>query len=68
MTLTMLRLHVFLLMMHVIVLMLIKNTRHLTEEEALSIGHGTMSGTGEVELRIFKEENNKLSYQSILHL
>jgi hypothetical protein len=30
-----------------------ENTRQLTEKEALSIGHDTMSGTGEVELGMF---------------
>jgi hypothetical protein len=55
-------------MKHVIVFMINKNTRQLTGKEALSIGHDTMSGTGEVELRSFNEENRKLAQQSILHL
>jgi hypothetical protein len=45
-----------------------KNTRKLTKRNPCSTGHGTTSGTSEVELGGFNEENRKLSHKSSLHL
>jgi hypothetical protein len=55
-------------MKHVIMFVNNENTIKMTGKEALSIGHDTMSGTGEVELGSFNEENRKLAQQSILYL
>jgi hypothetical protein len=55
-------------MKHVIMFIINENTKYLTGKETLSIGHDTTSGTSEVELGSFNEENRKLASNPALHL
>jgi hypothetical protein len=47
-------------MKHVVVFVINENTKIMTEKEALSIGHDTMSLNGVVDLGCFNEEIRKL--------